>query len=156
MNTIDNVTSNTWNSPWMSHCTKGGNLIGVAPNVTHIQSFARLYCYARHYRTKPEATTGTLGPSPESLNFILLLFLHWRLQEPKIKGEFPTFSEEKGAKRASIVITFWSFHDYDTCPVNLWRMCNVWLLLECLTRHFTHFGFWMGPVIKNHTEYRNI
>jgi len=72
----------TWDMQYPSRtqrCMKGSNLISVASDVTHIKSFARLYCCACHYRTKPKATTNTLGQSPESLNSILLPSLHRRL-----------------------------------------------------------------------------
>ena len=70
---------------------KAGNLIGVVPDVTHIKSFARLYYYACHYRTKPEATTSTLGPGLESPNFILFPSLLQRLLKIPDNRDNPVF-----------------------------------------------------------------
>jgi len=75
--------------------------------MTHIQSFARLYCYGCHYRTKPEATTGTLSPGPDCSNFTLLPLYIGDFKNLKFpEREFLTSSEEKGTDGASVVVTF--------------------------------------------------
>ena len=66
-----------------------------------------MYCHVCHYKTKSKAITSTLSSDPKVfISFCTPLYVGDSNNLKSPDGEFPTSFEEKGAERASVVVTY--------------------------------------------------